>query len=129
MSRVPPLRYRIRGQVGPLRGRVRVPGDKSIGHRALMFSALARGTAEITGLSGGADNDATAAAFRSMGVRIDANAESDGQRVVVQGVGLRGLAMPSGVIDCGNSGTTMRLIAGILSAQRFGTRLVGAGWS
>ncbi len=106
---------------GPLRGRVSVPGDKSIGHRAVIFGSLARGRSTVSGFSGGEDNRATVAAFRAMGVTI----EEDGDRLSIDGVGLRGLRMPQGVIDCGNSGTTMRLMAGLLAGQRFGTRLVG----
>jgi 3-phosphoshikimate 1-carboxyvinyltransferase len=113
-------RYRIR-RAERLRGKVRVPGDKSIGHRALIFAALARGESRITGLSGGLDNRATAEAFRQMGVSIDL-AETQAR---VRGVGLRGLSMPRDVIDCGNSGTSMRLFSGLLAAQRFGTRMVG----
>jgi 3-phosphoshikimate 1-carboxyvinyltransferase len=113
-------RYRIR-RAERLRGRLRVPGDKSIGHRALIFAALARGESRITGLSGGLDNRATAEAFRQMGVSI-ALSEAE---AIVQGVGLKGLSMPRDVVDCGNSGTTMRLLSGLLAAQRFGTRLIG----
>lgn len=113
-------RYRVR-RSGPLRGRVRVPGDKSIGHRSLIFAALGQGVSTIKGLSEGLDNAATREAFRAMGVAI----QDDGKDIEVHGVGLRGLHMPSDVIDCGNSGTTMRLLAGLLSGQRFGTRLVG----
>lgn len=116
----PPKRYRVR-RSGPLRGAVRVPGDKSIGHRSLIFGALARGVSRITGLSAGLDNVATREAFRLMGVAI----ESAGEVTAVHGVGLRGLRMPKDVIDCGNSGTTMRLLAGLLSGQRFGSRLIG----
>ncbi len=111
----------IRGGQGPLSGRVRVPGDKSIGHRAILFAALARGRSAITGLSAGEDNMATRRAFAAMGVSF----EDDGDIVRVSGVGLRGLSMPQGVVDCGNSGTTMRLLCGALSGQRFGTRLCG----
>jgi 3-phosphoshikimate 1-carboxyvinyltransferase len=100
---------------------VRVPGDKSIGHRSLIFGALGRGTSRITGLSEGLDNQATRQAFRSMGVAIETSDEA----TTVHGVGLRGLRMPTDVVDCGNSGTTMRLLAGLLSGQRFGTRMVG----
>lgn len=113
-------RYRVR-RSGPLRGRIRVPGDKSIGHRALIFGALSRGECRVTGLSGGLDNQSTAEAFRAMGVRIDLAEQS----ARIEGVGLRGLRMPQQVLDCGNSGTTMRLLAGLLAAQRFGTTLVG----
>src|SRR5690606_4970506 len=93
----------------------------SIGHRALIFASLAEGRSTIENLSGGLDNLATAQAFRDMGVSI----EIDGTRAVVDGVGLYGLSMPRGAIDCGNSGTTMRLLAGLLAGQRFGSRLVG----
>ena len=106
---------------GPLRGTVRVPGDKSIGHRAVIFGSLARGRCVVRGLAGGEDNRSTIACFREMGVDI----QLDGDTAVIEGVGLRGLSMPKGVLDCGNSGTTMRLLAGLVSAQRFGTRLVG----
>ena len=113
-------RYRVR-KSGPLRGSVRVPGDKSIGHRSLIFGALGRGVSRITGLSEGLDNAATREAFRSMGVAV----ETDAEATQVHGKGLRGLRMPTNVVDCGNSGTTMRLLAGLLSGQRFGTRMVG----
>lgn len=98
-----------------------MPGDKSIGHRSLIFAALGRGRSRITGLSPGLDNVATADAFRAMGVSIDTHAEA----TEIEGVGLRGLRMPADVVDCGNSGTTMRLLCGVLSGQRFGTRMVG----
>lgn len=113
-------RYLVR-RGGPLRGKVQVPGDKSIGHRSLIFGALARGASRVTGLSEGLDNAATRQAFRAMGVAV----ESAGGTTTVHGVGLRGLRMPTDVIDCGNSGTTMRLLAGLLSGQRFGARMVG----
>ena len=113
-------RYRVR-RSGPLRGSVRVPGDKSIGHRSLIFGALGRGLSRVTGLSEGLDNQATRRAFRSMGVAI----ESADDATTIHGVGLRGLRMPADVVDCGNSGTTMRLLAGLLSGQRFGSRMVG----
>ena len=106
---------------GPLRGSVTVPGDKSIGHRALIFAALGRGASTVRGLSEGLDNAATARAFQAMGVGVQAV----GTQATIQGVGLRGLSMPQDVVNCGNSGTTMRLLSGLLSAQRFGTRLVG----
>jgi len=113
-------RFRVRpGR--PLRGTARVPGDKSIGHRALLFGALAEGRSIVRGLSGGLDNHSTANAFASMGARYS----FEGTTAQIEGVGLDGLRMPSGAIDCGNSGTTMRLIAGVLSAQKFGTRLIG----
>lgn len=122
----PVKRWRVR-QSGPLRGRVRVPGDKSIGHRAILFGALAEGRSTVRGLSGGLDNAATAEAFRQMGARIELSddAVGAGASAVIDGVGLDGLRMPPGAIDCGNSGTTMRMLAGVLVAQKFGTRLVG----
>ncbi|MFZ1864157.1 MAG: 3-phosphoshikimate 1-carboxyvinyltransferase [Polyangiales bacterium] len=116
----PPKRYMVR-RSGPLRGVVQVPGDKSIGHRSLIFGALGRGISRIVGLSEGLDNAATRQAFRSMGVAIESTEEG----TTVHGLGLRGLQMPQDVIDCGNSGTTMRLLAGLLSGQRFGSRLIG----
>ncbi|MEZ4288056.1 MAG: 3-phosphoshikimate 1-carboxyvinyltransferase [Polyangiales bacterium] len=85
------------------------------------FAALANGPSTIAGLSDGLDNVATQQAFEQMGVRV----ERGKQRTVVHGVGLRGLSMPNDVIDCGNSGTTMRLLSGLLSAQPFGSTLVG----
>ncbi|MDQ3032630.1 MAG: 3-phosphoshikimate 1-carboxyvinyltransferase [Myxococcota bacterium] len=118
-------RWRVRPS-GPLRGRVRIPGDKSIGHRALLFGALADGSSIVRGLSGGLDNAATAEAMRQMGARIELEGEpATGVTARIDGVGLHGLRMPSGVIDCGNSGTTMRMLAGLLVAQKFGTRLIG----
>lgn len=120
MSSAPKKRYRVR-RSGPLSGSVRVPGDKSIGHRTLIFGALGRGLSRITGLSEGLDNAATRQAFRSMGVAV----ERAGEATMVHGVGLHGLRMPTDVVDCGNSGTTMRLLAGLLSGQRFGTRMTG----
>jgi 3-phosphoshikimate 1-carboxyvinyltransferase len=99
-----------------------VPGDKSIGHRALLFGALAEGRSVVRGLSGGLDNASTAGAFGAMGVRYEF---AEGGVARIDGVGLDGLRMPSGHLDCGNSGTTMRLLAGVLAAQKFGTRLVG----
>ncbi|MBW1761228.1 MAG: 3-phosphoshikimate 1-carboxyvinyltransferase [Deltaproteobacteria bacterium] len=120
MSSAPKKRYRVR-RSGPLSGSVRVPGDKSIGHRSLIFGALGRGVSRITGLSEGLDNAATRQAFRSMGVAV----QSTDEATTVHGVGLRGLQMPTSVVDCGNSGTTMRLLAGLLTGQRFGTRMTG----
>ncbi|MGF1468207.1 MAG: 3-phosphoshikimate 1-carboxyvinyltransferase [Sandaracinaceae bacterium] len=113
-------RYRIRGG-RPLRGAVTVPGDKSIGHRALIFAALASGPSTIEELSPGLDNRATADALRALGVPI----ALEGTTARVDGVGLHGLRMPDADLDCGNSGTTMRLMAGVLVAQKFGVRLVG----
>ncbi|MCB9591386.1 MAG: 3-phosphoshikimate 1-carboxyvinyltransferase [Sandaracinaceae bacterium] len=114
-------RFRVQGPAKGLRGSVKVPGDKSIGHRALMFASLAEGRSTIQGLSAGLDNRSTAELFRELGVTIELGDE----HAIVDGVGLFGLSMPKGALDCGNSGTTMRLVAGLLAGQRFGTRLIG----
>jgi 3-phosphoshikimate 1-carboxyvinyltransferase len=105
----------------PLLGSVPVPADKSIAHRALLLAGLAEGTSRIRGGVLGEDNLATLAALRAMGVVAD---ERPGE-LVVKGVGLLGLRAPTAPLDCGNSGTTMRLLAGVLVAQRFASRLVG----
>lgn len=108
-------------QAAGLTGSVPVPSDKSIGHRALLFAALCDGTSTIRGYAGGADNESTAAALRAMGVGI----ERDGATIVVRGVGLFGLQAPSAPLDCGNSGTTMRLFCGMLAPQPFSSTLIG----
>ena len=107
---------------GPLRGTLRVPGDKSVSHRAIMLAALADGVSRIDGFLEGEDTRATARAFASMGVRIEQ--PEDGVRVV-HGVGMRGLRAPTQPIDCGNAGTGMRLLCGLLAAQDFDSVLVG----
>lgn len=107
---------------GRLAGRIRVPGDKSISHRSIMLGSLADGTTEIEGFLEGEDALATLAAFRAMGVRIEG---PEAGRVIVHGVGLHGLKAPQQPIECGNSGTSMRLLAGLLSGQSFDTTLVG----
>ncbi|HEY4560973.1 MAG TPA: 3-phosphoshikimate 1-carboxyvinyltransferase [Lysobacter sp.] len=107
---------------GPLRGRLRVPGDKSISHRAIMFAALAEGTSRITGFLEGEDTRATARVFEQLGVRIEAPAPSER---IVHGVGLHGLRAPASPLDCGNAGTGMRLLAGLLAGQSFDSVLVG----
>ncbi|HEX7916687.1 MAG TPA: 3-phosphoshikimate 1-carboxyvinyltransferase, partial [Rudaea sp.] len=105
-----------------LRGEIHVPGDKSISHRAVMFASLADGVSRITGFLEGEDTRATARAFAQMGVRIDTPSASER---VVHGVGIDGLKAPSGPIDCGNAGTGMRLLAGLLAGQQFDTTLIG----
>ncbi|SDW77646.1 3-phosphoshikimate 1-carboxyvinyltransferase [Thiocapsa roseopersicina] len=107
---------------GTLRGRLRVPGDKSISHRSIMLAAIAEGETRISGFLEGADALATLNAFRRMGVRIEG---PDGGEVRVQGVGLRGLRAPDGPLDMGNSGTSMRLLSGLLAGQSFPVTLVG----
>lgn len=112
----------LASQGGPVRGSLRVPGDKSVSHRAVMLGALADGITEIDGFLEGEDTRATARIFGQMGVRID----SDGSgRRVVHGAGLDGLHAPGAALDCGNSGTGMRLLAGVLAGQAFDTELVG----
>ena len=107
---------------GRLKGRIRVPGDKSISHRFVMLSAIAEGASEASGFLQGEDTIATAKAFRAMGVAVEG---PDGGRVRVEGVGLRGLSGPSAPLDMGNSGTAMRLLAGILAGQEFDSQLTG----
>ncbi|MCH9769875.1 MAG: 3-phosphoshikimate 1-carboxyvinyltransferase [Gammaproteobacteria bacterium] len=104
-----------------LQGSIQVPGDKSISHRALMLAAIANGTSKIQGLLCGADNLATLAALRELGVDIDLN----GDCAIVKGVGLYGLKAPQQALDLGNSGTGMRLLAGLLAGQRFDSELIG----
>ena len=100
---------------GSLQGSVRVPGDKSISHRALLFGAIATGTTTIEGLLPAEDPLSTAACLRAMGVSVSA-IDSSGV-VSVEGVGLDGLQEPAQVLDCGNSGTTMRLMLGLLAGR------------
>jgi 3-phosphoshikimate 1-carboxyvinyltransferase len=107
---------------GPLRGELRVPGDKSISHRAVMLASLADGVSRITGFLEGEDTRATARAFAQMGVRIEAQQPSER---IVYGVGLGGLQAPHGAIDCGNAGTGMRLLTGLLAGQAFDSTLTG----
>lgn len=104
-----------------LLGEITVPGDKSISHRALIIGAIARGVTEVKGLANADDCNYTAAAFREMGIAI----ETKGAATVIKGRGLRGLKKPSGPIYAGNSGTTMRLLCGVLAGQRFQATLTG----
>ncbi|MEP6654353.1 MAG: 3-phosphoshikimate 1-carboxyvinyltransferase [Myxococcales bacterium] len=106
---------------GPLRGRCAVPGDKSISHRALLFGALCDGLVRIDGLGIGGDNVSTARALTALGVPI----EWQGATVQVTGVGLHGLTAAAGPLDCGNSGTTIRLLTGLLAGQPFTSTLHG----
>jgi len=107
---------------GALTGRLRVPGDKSISHRAVMLGAIADGDTEIDGFLEGADAMGTLAAMKALGVAIDVPFPG---RVVVHGAGIDGLRAPAAPIDLGNSGTSMRLLAGLLAGQPFDTTLVG----
>ncbi len=99
-----------------------VPGDKSVSHRALMLGSIAEGRTDISGFLAGEDCLATLAAMRAMGVAIERSSETD---VSLEGVGARGLRAPEGPLDLGNSGTAMRLMAGLLSAQAFDSVLTG----
>ncbi len=105
----------------PLRGELAVPGDKSISHRSIMFGALSQGRTEVSHFLTGADCLATIACFRRMGIEIEQN----GSDVTVFGKGLYGLSAPSDILDAGNSGTTVRLMSGILSGQRFSSVITG----
>ncbi|MEQ1688250.1 MAG: 3-phosphoshikimate 1-carboxyvinyltransferase [Sphingopyxis sp.] len=107
---------------GPLRGSVRVPGDKSISHRALIFSALAVGTSRITGLLEGEDVLATAAALCNMGAVIE---RDDGGTWIVHGVGVGGLLQPMAALDMGNSGTSTRLLMGLIASHPITATLIG----
>lgn len=107
---------------GKLNGALRVPGDKSISHRSIMLGSLAEGVTEVSGFLEGEDALATLQAFRDMGVVIEG--PNNGE-VKIHGVGLHGLQPPPGAIYCGNSGTSMRLLSGILSAQQFDTVMTG----
>lgn len=104
-----------------LRGELTVPGDKSISHRAVMFGSLAQGTTKITHFLEGADCLSTISCFRKMGIDIERNASE----ILVHGKGLHGLSAPSETLDVGNSGTTTRLISGILAGQSFTSELNG----
>lgn len=104
-----------------LKGEVTIPGDKSVSHRSIMFGSIAKGTTEIHNFLQGADCLSTIACFQKMGIEIERN----GGQVLVHGKGLHGLKKPEGILDCGNSGTTTRLISGILAAQAFSVTLTG----
>jgi 3-phosphoshikimate 1-carboxyvinyltransferase len=114
MKRIDPIQQ-------PLRGEISVPGDKSIGHRAVIFASIADGQSRIINLSGGEDNLRTVQAFREMGVKI----WSEGEALCVQGNGWDALSEPNATIDCGNSGTAMRLLSGVLAGRPFASRLDG----
>ena len=105
-----------------IRGELRVPGDKSISHRSIMFGSLAEGTTRVSGFLEGADALATLNAFRAMGVSIS---DPNNGELVIEGVGMHGLSQPSQALDMGNSGTSMRLLSGLLAGQSFSTRLIG----
>ncbi|WP_372483873.1 3-phosphoshikimate 1-carboxyvinyltransferase [Stenotrophomonas sepilia] len=106
----------------PLQGSLTIPGDKSVSHRSVMFAALADGTSHIEGFLEGEDTRATARIFSQLGVRIETPSPS--QRIV-HGVGIDGLKAPQAPLDCGNAGTGMRLLAGLLAGQAFDCTLIG----
>ncbi len=108
-------------KISKANGTVKVPGDKSISHRAVMLGSLAEGTTEITGFLKGADCLSTIDCFRSMGIDINVN----GENVIVKGNGLHGLKKPEKMLYTGNSGTTTRLLCGILAGQDFDTSITG----
>lgn len=103
-------------------GAITVPGDKSISHRAVMLGGIARGVTEVSGFLPGADTLATAQILRDLGVVIERTALTE---LIVHGVGLHGLRASAAALDCGNAGTAMRLLAGLLAGQRFASRLIG----
>lgn len=105
----------------PLHGELTIPGDKSISHRSVMFASLAKGTSHINGFLPGADCLSTIHCFRQMGIEI----YQEESMVTVTGQGMRGLKKPKSILDCGNSGTTTRLISGILAGQNFTSTLTG----
>ncbi|HML80025.1 3-phosphoshikimate 1-carboxyvinyltransferase [Geobacter sulfurreducens] len=104
-----------------LRGEIAMPGDKSISHRSIMLGSIARGVSTVSGFLRGEDNIATLDAFRAMGVQV----HDDGETLRIEGKGLHGLTEAEDVIDCGNSGTSIRLLTGLMAAQRFYTVLTG----
>ena len=107
---------------GRLGGALRVPGDKSISHRSIMLGSLAEGVTRVSGFLEGEDSLATLRAFRAMGVEIDG--PHDG-RVTIQGVGMHGLKAPVAPLDLGNSGTSMRLMSGLMAGQGLDLTLIG----
>ncbi len=107
---------------GSLQGRIRVPGDKSISHRSIMLGSLAEGITHVSGFLEGDDSLATLKAFRAMGVKIEG---PDNGKVVIHGVGMHGLKAPAEALDLGNSGTSIRLMAGLLAGQGFEVEMVG----
>ncbi len=110
-------------KIHKLRGEITVPGDKSISHRSIMLGALADGTTEVTGFLQGADCLSSIACFQKMGVTIENNPNNNTVRIT--GRGLHGLTKPEGILDVGNSGTTTRLMSGILAAQPFTSTIDG----
>ena len=108
-------------KINSMNGEITIPGDKSISHRAIMLGSLADGTTEITNFLQGADCLSTIACFRQMGVSIENNKDN----IIIKGNGMHGLKAPAQTLDVGNSGTTTRLMSGILAAQAFTCTLNG----
>ena len=115
------MKFSVEPATQPLSGTIAIPGDKSIGHRALLFSLLSTTPVAVLGLGDGADNGRSAKAITALGATI----ERDGAAFIIHGTGLDGMQRPAAAIDCGNSGTTIRLLCGLLSGQKFPTKLFG----
>ena len=115
------MRLVVEPATRPLGGQVVIPGDKSIGHRALLFSLLSATPVRVLGLGDGADNGRSAKAIAALGATI----VRDGNAFVITGAGLDGMRAPAAALDCGNSGTTIRLLCGLLAGQRFASTLIG----
>jgi 3-phosphoshikimate 1-carboxyvinyltransferase len=115
------MKFIVEPATQPLSGTLTIPGDKSIGHRALLFSLLSVTPVRVRGLGDGADNGRSAKAIAALGGSIS----RDGDALVIRGAGLDGMRAPAAAIDCGNSGTTIRLLCGLLAGQRFQTTLFG----
>lgn len=113
---------RVVTPLSPLRGEITVPGDKSISHRSIMIGSLAKGTTVVHGFLHGEDNHSTLRAFRAMGIEIK---EGENGLLHIAGRGLNGLKEPNDVLDCGNSGTTIRLMSGLLAGQKFFSVVTG----
>jgi 3-phosphoshikimate 1-carboxyvinyltransferase len=118
------MKYIVQGGLNKagLQGTIRVPGDKSISHRSIMFASLAEGTSHISGFLEGEDSLNTLRAFQAMGVKIEGPVDG---KVTIHGVGMSGLKPPEDALDLGNSGTSMRLLAGLLAGQKFDVELSG----
>jgi len=119
---LPSIRFTVQPS-GALRGRLRVPGDKSMSHRSIMFGSLADGTTHVKGFLQGEDCLATLNAFRQMGVAIEGPTEAG--ELTINGVGMQGLRAPASALDLGNSGTSMRLMTGLMAGQAFDVTMTG----
>ncbi len=118
------MKLLVQPATAPLAGTITIPGDKSIGHRALLFSLLSATPIRVRGLGDGADNGRSAKAITALGASIRRD-QGHGDAFVITGTGLDGMRAPASPIDCGNSGTTIRLLCGLLAGQRFETTLFG----